>query len=297
MRRGRTDTEAQYTRSNAEGQAIRYVMITSSGPTVLDRILDTKRGELEELRPRGAEVRARAADMPPARDFAGALRADGEVRVLAEIKRRSPSAGPIRPGADPVEVALGYAAGGAAALSVLTDRQYFDGSLEVLESVRGAVDLPLLRKDFILDELQLLEARAAGADAVLLIVRALEPETLKHLVEAADATGLQTLVEVHNGDELRVALDAGARVVGVNNRDLATFVTDLDLSFRLAPEVPDAVTLVAESGIRTAADVRRLGQAGVDAVLVGESLMRQPDLEVAVSALTGQPKMPRRSSE
>jgi indole-3-glycerol phosphate synthase len=239
-------------------------------------------------------LRSRAADMPPARDFRGALRLPGEVRVLAEIKRRSPSAGPIRPGADPAEVARAYAAGGAAALSVLTDRQYFDGSLEVLESVRRAVDLPLLRKDFVIDELQILEARAAGADAVLLIVRALQPETLKQLVEAARSTGLETLVEVHDAAELRIALDSGAAVVGVNNRDLATFVTDLDLSFRLAADVPDATTLVAESGIRTAEDVRRLGDAGVDAVLVGESLMRQPDLEAAVSALVGQGKASRR---
>jgi indole-3-glycerol phosphate synthase len=269
-------------------------MITSPEPTVLDRILATKREELEQLRSRAGELRSRAADMPPARDFRGALRLPGEVRVLAEIKRRSPSAGPIRPGADPAEVARAYAAGGAAALSVLTDRQYFDGSLEVLESVRRAVDLPLLRKDFVIDELQILEARAAGADAVLLIVRALQPETLKQLVEAARSTGLETLVEVHDAAELRIALDSGAAVVGVNNRDLATFVTDLDLSFRLAADVPDATTLVAESGILTAEDVRRLGDAGVDAVLVGESLMRQPDLEAAVSALVGQGKASRR---
>lgn len=267
-------------------------MTISSTETVLDRILATKRGEVAELARRRSELSDRVRDLPPARPFASALRRDSEVAVLAEIKRRSPSAGPIRPGAVPADVARGYLQGGAAALSVLTDREYFGGSLEVLEEVRAAVDLPLLRKDFVIDPLQVWEARVAGADALLLIVRALEPALLEDLQALAEETGLDTLVEVHDQAELDLALRIGARVVGVNNRDLATFTTDLSLSERLAAGVSREVTLVAESGIRDAGDVRRLGESGVDAVLVGESLMRQPDLAAAVDALTGQPKLP-----
>ena len=268
-------------------------MTISARPTVLDRILETKQTEVRELRPRLAELRARALDLPPVRNFAAALSAGSEVRVLAEIKRRSPSAGPIRPDALAGEVAEGYREGGAAALSVLTDREYFGGSLDALREVRAAVDLPLLRKDFVIDPVQIWEARAAGADAVLLIVRALEPAVLGDLQGLAEEAGLHTLIEIHDEAELRLATGVGGVVIGVNNRDLATFQTDLDLSVRLAPLVPPEVTLVAESGIRTAADVQRLGAAGVDAVLVGESLMRQPDLAAAVRALSGQPKAGR----
>lgn len=262
---------------------------------ILDRILATKREEVTALRRRAAELRARAADLPPARDFAGALRRPREVALLAEIKRRSPSAGEIRGGADPVEIARAYAAGGAAALSVLTDERYFGGSLGVLEAVREAVELPLLRKDFIIDGSQVWEARNAGADAVLLIVRALSRQELEELEGLAREAGLGSLVEVHDRKELEIALQVGARVVGVNNRDLDTFETDLGLSLELAAGVPGAVALVAESGIRTPADVQSLGAAGVDAVLVGESLMRQEDVGAAASALTGQPKHSRRS--
>jgi indole-3-glycerol phosphate synthase len=261
-----------------------------SQPDILARIVASKEIEVGELRPRAAELRARAADAPPTRGFASALRAPAEVRLLAEIKRRSPSAGPIRPGASPQDVAADYAAGGAAALSVLTDREYFDGSLAALQAVRAAVELPLLRKDFTLDPLQLWEARAAGADAVLLIVRILDDARLRELLGLAADLRLDSLVEVHDASELDRALQAGASLVGVNNRDLRTFRTDLDLTLRLAPRVPAAVTLVAESGIRTAEDVARLGAAGVDAVLVGESLMRQEDLRAAVRAIVGQPK-------
>jgi indole-3-glycerol phosphate synthase len=252
--------------------------------------LETKKREVEELRPRSADLRAKAADAPPTRGFARALRSPDTVSVLAEIKRRSPSAGPIRAGADPAEIAREYARGGAAALSVLTDREYFDGSLDALAAARSAVDLPLLRKDFVIDPLQLWEARAAGADAVLLIVRMLEDERLVDLGGLARELGMDTLVEVHDRDELDRALAAGARVVGINNRDLRTFSTDIGLSLQVAPTVGAGYTLVAESGIRTAEDVRRLGEVGVDAVLVGESLMRQPDVRAAAAALAGQPK-------
>lgn len=259
---------------------------------ILDRIVSTKREELRSLAGSGPELRSRAADSPPPRGFATALRRPGEVRLLAEVKRRSPSAGEIRPGADPAEVARAYQQGGAAAVSVLTDREYFGGDLDALRSVASAVALPVIRKDFIIDPLQVWEARGAGADAVLLIVRILDDELLRELHAQIREMGMDALVEVHDAEELRRALAAGARLVGVNNRDLGSFTTDLDLSVRLAGSVPGAVTLVAESGIRTAADVDRMGAAGVDAVLVGESLMRQDDLRAAAAALAGRPRDP-----
>jgi indole-3-glycerol phosphate synthase len=258
--------------------------------SILDRIVRTKRDEVRETIPRLGEYRdiARQADTP--RGFASALRRPGEVRLLAEVKRRSPSAGDIRPGADPAEIARAYVGGGAAALSVLTDRDYFGGDLEFLRAVRRAVPVPVIRKDFLIHPVQVWEARAAGADAVLLIARILEQPLLEELHALATELGMDALVEAHTGEELDRALAAGATLVGVNNRDLDTFVTDLDLCVRLAPRVPPHVTYVGESGIRTAADVDRLGAAGIDAILVGESLMRQPDVGAAAAVLVGRPK-------
>ena len=258
--------------------------------SILERIVRTKRDEVRSAVPRLSEYRdiARQADAP--RGFAAALRRPEEVRLLAEVKRRSPSAGDIRPGADPVEVARAYVQGGAAALSVLTDREYFGGDLQFLRAVRSAVPVPVIRKDFLIHPVQVWEARAAGADAVLLIVRILEQSLLQELHGLARELGMDVLVEAHTGEELDRALAAGATLVGVNNRDLDTFVTDLELCVRLAPRVPSDVTYVGESGIRTAADVDRLGAAGIDAILVGESLMRQPDVRAAASALVGRPK-------
>lgn len=260
--------------------------------SILDRIVRTKHDEVKQAAPRLAEFRdmTRQADAP--RGFAAALRRPAEVRLLAEVKRRSPSAGDIRPGADPAEVARAYVQGGAAALSVLTDRDYFGGDLAFLRAVRGAVDVPVIRKDFLIHPVQVWEARAAGADAVLLIARILEQSMLEELHGLARELGMDVLVEAHTEAELDRALDAGATLVGVNNRDLDTFVTDLELSLRLASRVPAAITYVAESGIRTAADVDRLGAAGVDAILVGESLMRQADLRAAAAALAGRPRTP-----
>lgn len=260
--------------------------------SILDRIVQTKKNELRETVPRLSELRdiARQADAP--RGFAAALRRPAEVRLLAEVKRRSPSAGDIRPGADPVEVARAYVRGGAAALSVLTDRDYFGGDLAFLSAVREAVPVPVIRKDFLIHPAQVWEARAAGADAVLLIVRILEQPLLEELHGLARELGMDALVEAHTAEELERALAAGATLVGVNNRDLDTFVTDLDLSIRLAPRVPATVTYVAESGIRAAEDVDRLGAAGVDAILVGESLMRQADVGAAAAALAGRPRSP-----
>lgn len=258
--------------------------------SILDRIVATKRDEVNAAVPRLSGYRdiARQADAP--RGFGASLRHPSEVRLLAEVKRRSPSAGDIRPGADPVEVARAYVQGGAAALSVLTDREYFGGDLDFLRAVRRAVSIPVIRKDFIIHPVQVWEARAAGADAILLIVRILEQPRLVELHGLAAELGMDVLVEAHTAEELDRALEAGATLVGVNNRDLDTFVTDLDLCVRLAPRVPAHVTYVGESGIRTAGDVDRLGAAGVDAILVGESLMRQPDLRAAASALAGRPK-------
>lgn len=258
-----------------------------TGVTVLDEIVAVKRAEVAQLASRAAELRARSEDVERARDFAGSLRSASEVRLLAEVKRRSPSAGAIRSDADAATVARWYERGGAAAVSVLTDERFFGGSLVDLESVRSAVGLPVLRKEFVIDPLQIVEARCVGADAVLLIVRILEDELLVELLDLAEEMGMAALVEVHDGEELSRALSAGAKLIGVNNRDLATFRTELDLSLRLAPAVPAAVTLVAESGIREPGDVRRLGEAGVDAILVGESLMRRVDPVAGARSLVG----------
>jgi indole-3-glycerol phosphate synthase len=255
--------------------------------SVLDEIVEVKREEVARLASRASELRARSGDLERARDFAGSLRSALEVRLLAEVKRRSPSAGPIRSDADAATVAKWYEVGGAAAVSVLTDERFFGGSLADLVRVRAAIGLPVLRKDFVIDPLQILEAHGAGADAVLLIVRILEDGLLTELLGLASELGMAALVEVHDAEELARALAAGAALVGVNNRDLSTFRTELDLSLRLASRVPAGVTLVAESGIRDAADVRRLGEAGVDAILVGESLMRRQDPAAGARSLVG----------
>lgn len=259
--------------------------------TILDEILATKRDEVaaaKAARPL-AEVEAAAAQAGPARGLRAALaRPPGApVRVLAEVKRASPSAGPIRPGADPAAIAAEYAAGGAAAISVLTDRRYFDGELAFLARCRGAVTVPLLRKDFIIDPYQVAEARAAGADGILLIVAALLPAQLAELAAAAAAYGLDALVEVHAEDELAPALAAGATLVGINHRDLKTMQMDMSLTAKIAARLPPGVVVVGESGIRTAADVARLGAAGAHAVLVGEHLMRAASPGQALRELRG----------
>ncbi|MEX0912863.1 MAG: indole-3-glycerol phosphate synthase TrpC [Gemmatimonadota bacterium] len=258
----------------------------------LERIVRAKREEVVRLRSDGARLRAAAEAASAPKPFASALRVSAEVRLLAEIKHRSPSAGIIRGDVDPVAIARSYAEGGAAALSVLTDEEFFGGSLEALRAVRRAVELPLLRKDFVLDPVQVWEARAAGADAILLIVRILEDAALRELHALAHELGMDVLVEVHDSFELDRALELGAALIGINNRDLSTFITELSLSLDLAPRVDPKVTLVAESGIGTAEDVQRLGAAGVDAILVGESLMRQPDVKNAAARLSGHPRNP-----
>jgi indole-3-glycerol phosphate synthase len=207
--------------------------------------------------------------------------------VIAEFKRRSPSAGTLHEAPDIHELVRAYERGGASALSVLTESEYFDGTLEDLRAARAVSELPILRKDFILDEYQLYEAKVARADAVLLIVAALEPEELAALHERARMLGLDAMVEVHDRDELRTALGVGAELIGINNRDLRDFSVDVERTAKLMGEIPVGVTVVSESGIAGAEQLHGLQDAGVDAVLVGESLMRAPDPEAALRTLRG----------
>lgn len=258
---------------------------------ILAKILEVKRFEVSVTKAAVplSHLEADVKAQPPPRGLAAALRRPpgGEVRVLAEIKRKSPSVGPIRPGADPAAIAREYEAGGAAALSVLTDRQFFDGELAFLGRVKAASLLPVLRKDFLIDPYQVVEARARGADAVLLIVAALAPAQLADLAAAAAQYGMDALVEVHSAREAEVALAANATLLGVNHRDLKTFEIDMSLTGTIAQQVPPDVTLVAESGIKAPADVQLLGAVGAHAVLVGEQLMRAPSPGAALRALRG----------
>jgi indole-3-glycerol phosphate synthase len=248
-------------------------------PSILKKILDTKAREVADRRThRGLyEVMAAAQEQPPARGFAQRVRSVAATgpAVIAEIKKASPSAGVIRPDFRPAEFAAGYEEAGAACLSVLTDVDYFQGSDEYLQQARAASTLPVLRKDFLIDPWQVWESRMLGADCVLLIVAALSRGQLQELDGLAREAGLDVLVEVHDEDELDAALATGAELVGVNNRDLHTFTTDLATSERLRPLLPDGRTLVTESGIHTVADVRRMQAADINAFLVGEAFMRR----------------------
>jgi indole-3-glycerol phosphate synthase len=254
-------------------------------PGILASIVQTKEAELSELRSRTRQLEAAAVAAPPVRDFRGALTGPGRVALIAECKRRSPGAGPIRPGLDPVELTRGYARAGASALSILTDSEYFGGSGADLEAVRRDTQLPILRKDFTLDPLHVLEARALGADAVLLIVRILSDQVLSALHAEATALGMSVLVEVHDRSELERAVASGADLIGINNRDLSTFRTDIETTLELIDDLPDGAVIVSESGIREPEDVVRLGEAGVDAVLIGESLLKAPDPAEAASRM------------
>jgi len=258
---------------------------------VLERIVEARRADVEALRPGRSALRRWAEEAEPARPFGAALDRWGEVAVIAEFKRRSPSAGVLSAG-DPVAVARGYVEGGAAALSVLTEEAHFGGRLADLAAVRAAVDVPVLRKDFVVDELQVWEARAAGADALLLIVRILDDDLLQGLLDLSRELQMAVLVEVHDEAELERALKAGAGIVGINNRDLVTMRTDAMVAIALAARVPGDRVAVSESGIASAEDVQRAGAAGLDAVLVGEHLMRAGTPE-AVRALCGHAKRPR----
>jgi len=258
----------------------------------LDRIVADKKAEVARLKERtsAAELLRRAEDLPPPRGFRAALaeRARREIGLIAEIKKASPSKGLIRPDFDPVQLARAYARAGADCLSVLTDEPYFQGSNAYLSAVRKTVDLPILRKDFTIDPIQIHETRAIGADAVLLIAAILTKEELRSFLALARELGLDALVEVHSRGELETALEIGADLIGINNRDLRTFVTDLKVTEELMRHVPAGAFVVSESGIASPADVARVRAAGARAVLVGEHFMRQADVAAAVAALMGE---------
>jgi indole-3-glycerol phosphate synthase len=258
-------------------------------PTILDEIVATKRVEIREAKVRTpeSEVRAAMESAPPVRDFFAAVSRPGAVRLIAEVKKASPSKGLLRADFDPAEIARTYERHGASAISVLTDERYFQGSLENLRRVRRAVGVPVLRKEFILDPYQVLEARAAGADAVLLIAECLDDRALAELYQSIRALGMTALVELYDPENLPRVLAIGARLIGINNRDLRSFQTDLEHSLRMRRQVPADRALVSESGIRTHADVERLAAAGVQAMLVGESLVVRPDIGAAVDELLG----------
>ncbi|MEG6512798.1 indole-3-glycerol phosphate synthase TrpC [Desulforamulus ruminis] len=256
---------------------------------ILDRILEVKRSEVQGLleRFRVSEMAREAAQLPPARDFRRAIDQPGRVSLIAEIKKQSPSKGLLCRFFDPCRLARIYRDHGAAAVSVLTDRTFFGGKGEYLAQVRQEVDLPLLRKDFILDPVQIYESRLLGADAVLLIVAALSRESLSRLLELCREVGLQALVEVHSEEELERAIKAGADLIGINNRNLQTFATELQTTLRLMELVKkSAITVVSESGIHHFRDMSLLKAMGVQAALVGEALVTAPDIGLKVQELT-----------
>jgi indole-3-glycerol phosphate synthase len=257
--------------------------------SILETIVARKRKEVALQRERvpTAALEGRLAAASPVRDFFTAVSRPGGVNLIAEFKRKSPSAGEIRPGATIEEIVQGYEAAGAAAVSVLTDGWDFGGSLIDLEAARIAVPLPALRKEFVVDRYQVIEARAHGADAVLLIAECLDDCHLRSLYREIIDLGMTPLVELHDEENLPRVLDLGATLVGVNNRNLKTMTTDIDHVLRLRERVPDDVVLVAESGIKTRADVERLEAAGIGAMLVGESLLKSPDPGKAAAMLLG----------
>ena len=260
-------------------------------PSILDKIVTAKREELAAARQASpfAAVRQAASQQPRPLSLADALSGDG-IRLIAEVKKASPSRGLLSPDFDPVRLAGTYVANGAAAVSCLTDPR-FQGELAHLSAIKqtgASADAPVLRKDFIFDPYQVYEARAAGADGILLIVAILEPALLKELLDTAQSLGMECLVETHDESELETAVDAGAEIIGINNRDLHTFTTDLAVTQRLAPQVPSRKVVVSESGIFTPDDLHLLGSFGVNAVLVGEALVTAPDVGAKVRELSGQ---------
>jgi indole-3-glycerol phosphate synthase len=261
--------------------------------TVLDEIIAAKHREVAEAKRLldRETLEKRVASAPPARDFFGAISRTGSINLIAEFKRRSPSAGEILTGplegVTVEEIVAGYQVAGAAAISVLTDATWFGGSLDDLAAAHAVSTVPVLRKEFVIDSLQVQQARAAGADAVLLIAECLDDCLLRSLHDEIVALGMTPLVELHSGEHLPRVLEAGATVIGINNRDLHTMTTCLDHVLELRDRVPESCTLVAESGIRTREDVLRLEAAGIDAMLVGESLLKSADPSAAAAALLG----------
>jgi len=261
--------------------------------TILEQIFEAKRADVTQLKRSLPidELQKMVKDTPPCRDFKGAL-TGRECAVIAEVKFRSPSKGPLRTDVDPVSVAKSYERDGAAAISVLTDRPFFGGEKFYLNLIRQAVALPLLRKDFIFDPWQIYESRMLGADAILLIVAMLEENQLREYLALAGMLGLAVLVEVHDREELECALAAGAEIIGINNRDLKTFVTDLNTSLELIASIPRDRIVVSESGIRSRDDIRRMIAAGISAFLIGETLMTTPDIGQKLRELQGRDRTP-----
>lgn len=256
---------------------------------VLAEICENKRGEVaaaKAARP-ASELQARLSDAPPVRDFAAALKGATDIGLIAEVKKASPSAGAIRADVDPVAVARIYDSAGASCISCLTDEKYFQGRLEYLTAIRREVSIPVLRKDFILDRYQVLEARVAGADAILLIAECLNDCEMRDLYFYAAELGMESLIEIYEPENLERVLKLEPTLLGVNNRNLKTMEVSLDHSIRLAAQVPAETFYISESGIKTRADVVRLKAAGVRGILVGETLMRQGDIAGMVRELTG----------
>jgi indole-3-glycerol phosphate synthase len=267
----------------------------TSAPDLLEAIVAATRARVEaamEREPRSAVERRAAARTPDGERFAERLSRRNSINVIAECKRRSPSRGVLRAGYDPVAIAIGYERAGAAAISILTEPGFFDGALEHLEAVRAQVQVPLLRKDFIVHEYQLLEARAAGADAVLLIVAALTDRDLAGLSKAAADAGLAALVEVHGVEECRRAIDAGATIIGVNNRNLRTLEVDLNASRDVAAVLPAGAIGISESGLKTSADLQAMKALGYRAFLMGERFMVDPDPGAALAGLLASLEVP-----
>ncbi len=256
---------------------------------ILKRIVADGLADLESQKSRLplAELRRIIPEQPSPLDFAGALRGD-DIKLIAEVKKASPSRGVICPDFSPVQIAKAYAENGAAAISVLTEPRHFQGSLDYLRDIKKALGekkMPLLRKDFITDPYQIYQSRVYGADALLLIVAILTPEQLEELLKLSHQLGMDCLVEVHNETEVEIALRSGARIIGINNRDLNTFAVDLAVTGRLRPLIPPEIIVVSESGIRSRDDMAKLRKMGVDAVLVGESLMASPDIAARMKEL------------
>lgn len=273
-----------------KGQRVRMNSTGSPSESVLDRIVLHKRKEIEAAKsvtPR-SRVEALAATQREARGFLKAIQAQDRISLIAEVKKASPSKGVIRADFHPVEIAREYEAAGATCLSVLTDEHFFQGHLDYLKEIVNAVSLPVLRKDFVLDPYQVFEARAAGADAVLLIAECLTDREMGELRELIEQLGMTALVEFYHPENCQRVVDCGATLIGVNNRNLHTFETDLGHTLRMKESLPEGVVLVGESGIRTREDVLTLEQGGVGAMLVGESLMAQPDIGRAVRELIGE---------
>ena len=258
-------------------------------PNVLSKIIAHKLGEIAEAKQRCPieQLVDQLETAPAVRNFVTSLRSNSDIGLIAEVKKGSPSAGIIRPDFDPVQIALTYERHGAQCLSVLTDEKFFLGHLDYLRAVRKAVQIPVLRKDFIIDRYQVLEARAAGADCILLIAECLDDCQMRDLYFYAAELGMESLIELYDADNLDRILKLEPAMIGINNRDLRTFVTDLDHTTRLAERIPGTTLLVSESGIKTRADIDRVKAGGARAILVGETLMRAPDIGMAVDTLLG----------